>query len=200
MRIFVLIRALIVGVEAEVDIEPAVAIVVGGGRAGERSLRRIGELKRVGLEAKFAAALIQEQQRTVGAYDDQILPAVVVEVGENRAGRIFEQSDSGRLGDVLERSVAAIAIEPVGKAGGLADVEIVEAVAIDVADRNAVVAVDVDAAGAIENRAPIIDAAQHLFAVGRSALRTRWARCLQTRAWRIWRASLRSHCQRRRRY
>ena len=45
-----------------------------------------------------------------------------------------------------------------GRPGRLADVEIVEAVAVDIADRNAIVAVDVDAAGSVENGAPIVNA------------------------------------------
>ena len=103
---------------------------------------------------------IQEQQRAAGAHDDQILTSVVVEIGKERAGGVFEESDAGRFGDVLEGAVAAVAIKPVGQAGGLANVEIVEPVAIDVADRDAIVAVDVDAAGAVENRAPIVGAVQ----------------------------------------
>ena len=132
--IFVLIRALVITVKAKIDIEPAVAVVVGGCRAGEGSLGRVGELKRVGLEAEFAATLIQKQERPAGAHDDQILASGVGEVGENRASRIFEKPDSGRLGNVIESSVAPVAIEPVGKARGLAHVKVVEAVAINVAN------------------------------------------------------------------
>ena len=45
--------------------------------------------------------------------------------------------------DVLEGAVAAGAEQPVGQAGRLRDVEILEAVAVGVADRHAVVAVRV---------------------------------------------------------
>ena len=93
--IFILIGALIIDVKAEINIQPAIAIVVGGRRASESSLRRVGELKRVGLEAKLAAALVQEQQRTGGAHHDQILAAVVVEIGENRAGGVFQKPYAG---------------------------------------------------------------------------------------------------------
>ena len=77
------------------------------------------------------------------------------------------------FGDVFERSVAAIAIEPVGQARGLADVEIVEAVVVDVGDRDSVVAVDVDAAGAVEHGAPVVGAMQQLGRVGRIAAERR---------------------------
>ena len=94
---------------------------------------------------KFAVPFVQKQQRAIGPNDDQVLTAVVVEVGKQRAGSIFENAESRRFRDVLEGAVAAIAIETVRQAGGLADVEIVETVAVDVADRNAIVAVDIDA-------------------------------------------------------
>ena len=81
-RIFVLPGALVVGVQAEVNVEPSVAIVVRRGRAGEGSLGRIREPERVGLLAKLAAAFIQEQQRAIGAHHDDVLAAVVVEIGE----------------------------------------------------------------------------------------------------------------------
>src|SRR5271156_1720143 len=64
-RVFVLIRALVIDVEAEINVEPAVAVIVGGRRAREGSLRRNRELKRIRLEAELAAAMIQEQLRTV---------------------------------------------------------------------------------------------------------------------------------------
>ena len=149
-RIFVLPRALVVGVEAEVNVEPAVAIVVGGGRSGESSLRRVRELERVGLLAKLAAAFVQKQQRAVGAHHDHVLTAIIVEIGEERAGRVFQDAQAGRFGDVLKRSVAAVAVEPIGQARRLANVEIIETVVVDVGDRNAVVSVDVDARGAVE--------------------------------------------------
>ena len=86
--------ALVVRVEAEINVEPAVAIVVRNGRAGEGSLRRIRELKRVGLLAKLAAAFIQKQQRAVGAHHDDVLAAIVVEVGEQRAGCVFQNAQA----------------------------------------------------------------------------------------------------------
>ena len=92
--IFVLIRALVIGVKAEINIEPAIAIVIGGRRACESSLWRIRELKGIRLEAKFAPALVEEQERTGGADDNQILTAVVVEVRENGTGGVFEEPDA----------------------------------------------------------------------------------------------------------
>src|SRR5208282_4023391 len=59
--------------------------------------------------------------------------------------------------------------EAVGQAGGLADVEIVESVVVDVGDGDAVVTVDIDAAGAIEQGAPVVGAVLHLGGVGRTS-------------------------------
>ncbi len=123
-------------------------------------------MKRVGLLAELSAALVQEQHRAGGAHDNQILPPIVVDVDKERAGRVFEDAYAGSFGDVLECAVAAIAIETVRKSSGLADVEIVESVAVDVANRNAVVSVDIDAASAVEDGAPVVGAVQQLRRVG----------------------------------
>ena len=126
-------------------------------------------MKRVRLQPKLPAALIQEQQRAVRPHHDDILAAIVVKVGEQRTGCVLEDAEARRLRDVLERSVAAIAKQPVGKARGLADVQIVEPIAIDVGDRDSVVAVDIDAARAIENSPPIIRSADQLRRIRRIA-------------------------------
>src|SRR5262249_54970919 len=80
--ITILISSLVIEIEAEINVEPAVTIVVGDGCAGERALRRIRELKGVWLVDELATTLIHEEQRPGSAHDDQILAAVVVEVSE----------------------------------------------------------------------------------------------------------------------
>src|SRR5258708_21136772 len=62
-RILVLVSALVIDVEAKVDIQPSVAVIVRNRCSGERPLPRICELKRVPLLAKPAAAFIQRQLR-----------------------------------------------------------------------------------------------------------------------------------------
>src|SRR5208283_2782764 len=84
-RILVLIRALVIDIQTEVNVEQAIAIIVGGGRTREGPLRRIGKLKRIRLLAEFATALVQEQERAVRPYDHQVLAPVVIKVGNNRA-------------------------------------------------------------------------------------------------------------------
>ena len=58
--VFVLVRALVIEVEAEVDVQPAVAIVVGHGGTREGPLRRGGKLKRLSLPAELATTFIQK--------------------------------------------------------------------------------------------------------------------------------------------
>src|SRR5580700_5455423 len=160
--IFVLIGSLVIDIEAKINVEPAVTVVVGDGSAGESSLRRVGEMKRIGLLAKLSAALVEEQKRAVRAHNYNVLASVVVEVGKKSAGGVFEDAQAGCFRDVLERSISAISIKTVGQARGLADIEIVEAVVIDIGDGDSIVPVDIDAAGAVEHCAPVVSPAQQL--------------------------------------
>jgi len=164
--ILVLAQALIKAVGAEVDVEQAVAIVVGHGCAGEGALRRACELKGVRLQFEGSIAAIGEEQRPAGADDNQVLAARVGEVGEDRTGGAIEHADSGLFGHIGECAVPAVLVEPVGQAGRLADIDVVQAIAVEVANRDAVVAVDVDAACAVKDGAPVIDAVEHLLAIG----------------------------------
>ena len=69
------------------------------------------------------------------------------------------------LGHIDEGAIPAVLIKAVGQPRGLADVDVIETVAVEVAGRNAVVAIEVDSACAVEHGAPVIDAEQHLLAV-----------------------------------
>ena len=65
-------------------------------------------------------------------------------------------------GDVFKRAVATIAVKAIGQPRRLADINIVEAVAVDVADRDPVMTIDIDAAGLIEHGSPVVGSMQHL--------------------------------------
>ena len=58
--ILVLVSALIIKIEAEVNVQPAVAVVVGYGRTREGSLRCFRELKSIRLLAELAFAFIEK--------------------------------------------------------------------------------------------------------------------------------------------
>src|SRR5437660_10911151 len=96
----------------------------------------------------------------VRTHDDQVLATVIVDVGEKRAGRVFDDPDFGCLLDVFERSVSSIAIKTIRQTGRLAHINIIETVIVDVAYRNTIVTVDINAASAIQNRSPIISSAK----------------------------------------
>ena len=64
---------------------------------------------------------------------------------------------AGALGHVLERAVAARAEQPVGQPRGLRDVEVLEAVAVGVADRDAVVSVRVPRQHRVEAGHPRVE-------------------------------------------
>src|SRR6185312_14921442 len=110
--------------------------------------------------------LVEIQKRPGSADYKKILDSLVFEIGEKRAGSVVENAEAGLFRYVLECSVTAIAIEPVRQAGGLADIEIVEAVIVEVAHRDTVVAVDVDADGAVQHGAPVIRPMEQLPVVG----------------------------------
>ena len=111
-------------------------------------------------EGEGAVALIEKEQRAAAADDEKVLESVVAKVGEECACGVVEHIDAGLFCHVFEGAIAAIAVEAIGQAGGLADVEVVEAVVVEIADGEAVVAVDIDAAGAIEHGSPVIGAAE----------------------------------------
>ena len=89
-----------------------------------------------------------------------------MKVGEESARGIVEHADPGFLRYVFKAAIAAIAIKPVGQSCRLAYIEIIESVIVEVAHGHAVVAVNVRADCAVQNRAPMIDAAQHLLVIG----------------------------------
>src|SRR5207248_10596645 len=88
----ILASALIVGIEAKIDVEPSVAIVVRDRGPGEGSLWRGSELKRIRLVPELAAAIVHKQDRTAGGHENDFLAAVVVVVGEQRAHRVVQNA------------------------------------------------------------------------------------------------------------
>ena len=161
----VLVQAEIIAVEAEINIETPVAIIVREGGLCESSLRRLVELESIALEGESSISLVQKEQRPAAANHQEILEPFVLEVCKQCAGRGIQHADSRGLGDILERSIAAIAVKPVRKTCGLANVNVIEPVVVDVAHRHAIVTVNVDPAGAIQHRAPMVHSAQHLILV-----------------------------------
>src|SRR4029077_2039459 len=67
---------------------------------------------------------------------------------------------------IFKCAIAAIAVKAVGKPRGLADVEVIESVIVEVSGGQAAIAVDVDADSAIQKRAPVVHSVKHLDFVG----------------------------------
>src|SRR6185295_20227548 len=65
--IVVLVEAGVVAVQAKIDVEPPVTIVVRDGGVGECSLGELGKPEGVTLKRKFSVSLIHEQQRAAAA-------------------------------------------------------------------------------------------------------------------------------------
>ena len=146
-----------IGVGGEVDVQEAVPVEVGDRGPGESGVRAVLQAEGSRLLREAAFAVVQEQERLLPGRHDQVLVAVVVDVDEERHRSRVQDADTGGLGDVGEGAVAPVPEEPVGQAGRLADVEVVEAIAVDVGGGDAVVAEDVGAERTIDDEAPVVD-------------------------------------------
>ena len=168
-RVVVLVQSQVVAIHAEIDIQASVAVVVGDRRMRECSFGRMRKLEGISLNRECAISLIEEQQWAAATYHQKILQTSVLKVGEERAGSVVQYTDAGLFGDILKRSVAAVAVEPIGQSRRLADVQVVVAIIVEVAGGHAVVAIHINAARAIEHCAPVVGAAEHLVFVGRQS-------------------------------
>ena len=93
-RVVVLIESQIVGVEAKIDVQTSVPIVVGDGGMREGAGRWIGKSEGIRLKQEFSVTLVSEEQRTAGADDEKILVPAIFEIGEQRARRAVEYPDA----------------------------------------------------------------------------------------------------------
>ena len=88
----VLVQSEVIAVQAKINVETAVAIVVGDGGMGESSLRRSRKFEGVAFQYKLPIALVQKEQRAAGAHDQQILQPLVLEIGKQGAGGAVEHA------------------------------------------------------------------------------------------------------------
>ena len=163
----VLIEAKVVAVKAEVNVEVPVAVIVGQSRVSKGSLRSTRKLKGIPFKSEGPVPLIQKEQGSTAANYEKILQPLIFEVSKQSTGRVIQYTETGFFRDVFKGSVASVAVKTVRKTRWLAYIQIIEAVIVEVARGNAVVAVNVDAASAVKNRSPIIRAAKHLVLIRR---------------------------------
>ncbi len=85
------------------------------------------------------AVAVEELVGAEGAADEEVLPAVVVVVGEEGDRNAVEPGEARRRGDVLEGAVAPVVEEP--RLDAVGDEEVVEAVVVEVGGGDAARAV-----------------------------------------------------------
>src|SRR6202000_705442 len=119
-------------------------------------------LKCVAPLPEFPVPVVHKQTWPAGAHYHQILTTRIGHVQEQRARGVFQQTCSGELGNVLKGPISTIAVQAIREPGGLANINVVESVAIDVTEAYAVVTVNIDAARAIQDGSPMINALQQL--------------------------------------
>src|SRR4029079_2006475 len=86
--IVILVQAYVIAVEAEVNVETPVAIVVCDGSVGKSSLRRSRKLEGIGLKREFSISLVQKKQWAGAANYKKILDSLVFEISEQSTGRV----------------------------------------------------------------------------------------------------------------
>ena len=154
---FLLAGAEKVRIDAEIQIEKAVAVVVGHRDGGQDALQRLTEAKRVRDVREAAFAIIDEEQRLRPGGEHEVLVAVVLDVDEQRLRRVVEHAESRTLRHILERRITHGPEETIGKAGGLSDVEIFQPVAIGISNRYAMMAVRIACQHRIERGHPRVE-------------------------------------------
>src|SRR3984957_4244987 len=88
-RGFVRLGPAIIKIKTKINIQPAVAIIVGNRCARERPLLRVGKSKSVELLFELAVAFVQKEQRAALANDNEVVAAIIVNIRKERASRIF---------------------------------------------------------------------------------------------------------------
>jgi hypothetical protein len=161
---FVLAGAIEIGVDAEIQIEKAVPVVIGHGNRGERALQRAFETERVLDLREPPGAIVHEQHRTDAGREHEVLVAVVLDVGEERLRRVVQNPDPGTFRDVLERSITARTKQPVRQSSRLAYVQVLQSVPVRVADGDAVMCVRVTCEHRVDRCHPRVPPATELAA------------------------------------
>ena len=148
-RIAGLVFALKIDVGAKVQVQAAVAVVIRGSHARKRTLGSGPEAERVRHVGEDAVPAIGEVERSGVAQHHKILMPGIAEVGEQRARAIVQHADARLLRNIYKGGVAAVLVQTVRQSAGLANIDFIPAVVVDVAHRHAVGSVHRDSGGGI---------------------------------------------------
>ena len=129
----ILIETDVVVVDAEVDVETSVPIVVRNCSLRKTPLRIARKLEGIAFDRILSLSLIKKEQRAAFGNNKQVLHAFVLEIGEESARGVIENIYSRPFGDVLERSVPKISVEPIRETRRLTHIEIIQAIVVDIA-------------------------------------------------------------------
>src|ERR1700683_1289443 len=99
--------------------------------------------------------------------------AGVAQIDEERGLRVVQDVETGGLRETPQAAASIMFIKPVRQAPRLADVDLIPAVAIDVGNRDSQLAVEIDAAGRVQARAPVGHTSGKLVVEGALAIEDR---------------------------
>ena len=154
----VLARAVVEGIDTEVEVEKPVAVVIGHGDGHGGALEPPLEAEGVLYPGEAPTSVVREEDRSRAHGEHQVLVAVVVHVGEERLRRVVEYREPSPLRHVLERPITPSPVESVRQARRLGHVDILAAVPVGVPDRDAVVAVGIAGEPGVDRGHPRIEA------------------------------------------
>ena len=154
-RILILIFALHIHIRAQVEVDAAIAVVIRRCHAREHALGGLQEMKGIRQFPKSPVTLIQKQRGTIATQHHQVLPAGVPKIDKQRAGGLIQNPHTGALRNILRHAVRPDLIQTIRQAAGLADINLVHTVVIDIADRDALIPVRIDAGSRIEMSPPV---------------------------------------------
>src|SRR5208337_59159 len=132
----------------------------------ERALRSIHKTEGIAFLLELSISLIHEQHGPRGTDYQEVLEPPILEIREKRASCPVQHSDSGSFRDIFKSAIAAIAVQAVRKARGLADIKIIQTVVVKVARSQSGISVNIHSGRPVQNRAPVVHSVEHLIFVG----------------------------------
>ena len=94
------------------------------------------------------------------------MKTAILKVGKKSTGGEIKHTDPGGFGYVFKCAIAAVSIESIWETRGLTNIKIIASIVVEVANRDTVVTVNVDADCAIEIRPPVVGPVKELLSVG----------------------------------